>query len=365
MIDISKITEFRDEVNQDEFVLSQFKDVNGRDQWGCICSAMDWITVAAEYIIQFDTEREYIQSMEMYSYISSIDVVWEGIQQLHRVLFQKQKPILFSDRHNCFVNRCFEEMSDNDYFKEIRACFGAHPVNLKGEGEERLFASWSGNSNESFSVLLYSSTPDKPFVEMKISIRELNEFLEERYNYLDVLRKQIQNLRTSFYSYMKGKKILRSGNIIEQLKILKDEIHDRGDYVQFQFIVNELLMIFDTPIIEEENMAMVESYRMHLITLVNDLYLHIQNMDMSNIDDGLLFPRPVTLRNGYIYWIEKISSYISGAGYSPVYWEEKLREIFDGKFVMRYESYQEFYVLILSCMDELVQREKATGKSGE
>lgn len=57
MISLDKIEAFRDEVNKDKFVFSRYKMVNGKNQWGCICSAMDWITVAIEYIMQFRTSR--------------------------------------------------------------------------------------------------------------------------------------------------------------------------------------------------------------------------------------------------------------------------------------------------------------------
>ena len=76
--------------------------INGKNQWGCICSAMDWITVAIEYIIQFHTSKENVQSMEMYAYISSIDVVWEGVQQLHRVLYPNKQQLPFAGKYECF-----------------------------------------------------------------------------------------------------------------------------------------------------------------------------------------------------------------------------------------------------------------------
>jgi len=30
--------------------LFKYRDVNGKERWSCICSAMNWITVAMEYI---------------------------------------------------------------------------------------------------------------------------------------------------------------------------------------------------------------------------------------------------------------------------------------------------------------------------
>lgn len=76
-------------------------------------------------------------------------------------------------------------------------------------------------------------------------------------------------------------------------------------------------------------------------------------MDLREIDDKVLFPTPSSLPNGYGYWLEKISEYVFGSGYEPFYWEDHLKEIFAEKFVMEYTSYQEFYVLILACMNEL------------
>lgn len=119
MISLDKIEAFRDEVNKDKFVLSRYKMVNGKNQWGCICSAMDWITVAIEYIMQFHTSKGNVQSMEMYAYISSIDVVWEGIQQLHRVLFPSKKHLPFAGKHECFRNRVYEDKDDNTYLRRL------------------------------------------------------------------------------------------------------------------------------------------------------------------------------------------------------------------------------------------------------
>jgi len=92
MEDLELINKFREKVSSNDFVYFKFSNVNGRNQWSCICSAMDWITVAIEYIADVRSgKRSYQQSMEMYAYISSIDVVWEAIQQIHRVLFQTKR----------------------------------------------------------------------------------------------------------------------------------------------------------------------------------------------------------------------------------------------------------------------------------
>lgn len=187
-MDLELINKFRNKVNEHDFVLFKYKNVNGKDQWSCICSAMDWITVAMEYIADVKSDKRSIrQSMEMYAYISSIDVVWEAVQQLHRVVFQtNQSP--FKKECGCFSDKILDE-DDNSYFKTIRASFGAHPVNLAGEEkDEKFFASWSGTFlGGDYSVLLYSNKVGKGFREMQLKAEELNKFLEKRYDHLNQL----------------------------------------------------------------------------------------------------------------------------------------------------------------------------------
>lgn len=57
-----------------------------------------------------------------------IDVMWEAVQQLHRIFFDTST-IPFADNTEVFCHKLFQA-SDNDYFKTIRACFAAHPINL-------------------------------------------------------------------------------------------------------------------------------------------------------------------------------------------------------------------------------------------
>lgn len=49
------IQEFRNEVNDGNFVFEHFRNVNGKDHWSCICSAMDWISMSVS-VIDFDID---------------------------------------------------------------------------------------------------------------------------------------------------------------------------------------------------------------------------------------------------------------------------------------------------------------------
>ena len=68
MEDLELIDDFRRKVEEHDFVLFKYRDVQCRDKWSCICSAMDWITVGMEYISDVKNgKRSCTQSMEMFA----------------------------------------------------------------------------------------------------------------------------------------------------------------------------------------------------------------------------------------------------------------------------------------------------------
>ena len=71
MIDKRLILEFREKVNESDFVLFKYRKNQKKNQWNCICSAVDWIIVASDYINRED--HDYTDSIEIFAYISSID----------------------------------------------------------------------------------------------------------------------------------------------------------------------------------------------------------------------------------------------------------------------------------------------------
>lgn len=351
MRNLELIERFRDKVNSHGFVLFKYRDVKGKDQWSCICSAMDWITVAIEYIADVEAGKKNCkQSMEMYAYISSIDVVWEAVQQLHRVLFQTGE-IPFKNEYECFDNKILEQY-DNDYFKTLRASFGAHPVNLNGkEKGERYFASWSGDFLGNYSVLLYSNKVGNGFHTMYLKMNELNKFLDKRYDYLNQLMDEIDRQYVEFKHGMQNTPIKQADDMLNQLSILKEESTKRLGL--YNTDIGKLIMIFNVEITNKENEKMVDKYKESLKLLISQLYNSLQSMDNSGIYYDILYQTSEKLPNGYGYFVSKLTDYIYGAGYHPMIWEDRLEEIFKEHFIMEYSSYDELYVLILSCINKL------------
>lgn len=187
------IQKFRENVAIDDRVFYIYRNVNGKDHHGIICSAMDWIEVvingiSIENLIQ---ENPDASSINVITFISCVDILWEAIQQLYRVFYNE---IPLREDKSVFK----KNVSDNEYFKKIRACFAAHQVNLHqiyedDEEDERWFASWSGDAfvEEDFAVNLYSNIAGKKARTFKIRFDDLLRFAEKRYELLTNLIEKI------------------------------------------------------------------------------------------------------------------------------------------------------------------------------
>ena len=119
-MDRSLIDDFREKVNDHDMVWKIYHDCNGKNQWSIICSAMDWIDVVVEEIdtSKLCSKNDNASSIKMMTFINCIDVLWESIQQLHRVIFDPRS-IPFQDDSSVFTDKLYES-SDNEYFKTSR-----------------------------------------------------------------------------------------------------------------------------------------------------------------------------------------------------------------------------------------------------
>lgn len=352
-MDEKLIDKFRDRVNKDYFVLHKYKNVNGKNKWNCICSAMDWISVSVHHLcsdrVLNITRDENRNSIEVYTFLSCIDILWESIQQLHRV-FYDTKDIPFAHEKKIFLENQFS-MSDNEFFKTVRACFGAHPVNLydrfSGDGKERRFASWSGSfgrQNE-FSVMLYSNDISDETIILDIKFKELWDFAEDRYNYLkhlmDVVREQEKQ-------YIEGQvkiEIKKSEDPLKQIDILLHEVRSRSENEYYEYELYRLRILFSAFINGEKNRCIVEKYRDLLILELQEIYENIQNMTFGDLKWCELLSGELPWEYHYPY--SKMCDCLFGGGYKrPIGIEELdgyIAKIFDPDL---WETYDELYTLI-------------------
>ena len=188
-MDRKLIDTFRDAMNYNGFGAYKFSNINGKNKWNCICSAMDWITVAVDGI-DYNPNLTYIGhrasgSIMVLTLILRIALIKEGIEQLHRVFYDTNE-VFLNDSCDVWDKHPFGE-TDNAHFETIRACFGAHPVNIKaygGQDSGRMFASWSYVGFDDFSVLLYPSSAKGNNIDLSISFEKLEKYTALRYEHL-------------------------------------------------------------------------------------------------------------------------------------------------------------------------------------
>ena len=127
-MDASLINKFRNKVNEHNLILHIYRNYNGKNKWNVICSAMDWVQIGVfgSDVSALERTNSDQDSVKVITFLSCIDVMWEGIQQLHRVFYNTDS-IPFKGDRNIF----HKAMDDNRYWKEIRAAFAAHPCNLE------------------------------------------------------------------------------------------------------------------------------------------------------------------------------------------------------------------------------------------
>lgn len=300
MIKIVKVDEqiirnFRDLVNSNSyFAYYKYSNVEGKNHWSCICSCMDWIQLAVDHInnLKLNTININVFSMEVYSYISSIDIINESICQLHRVIVGNSTP--FSKEKQIFKSKDYP-VSDNDYFKHIRAIFGAHPVNIKGKGNSKWFASWPSDKirRESFdfTVFLYSSEISEDSILFGFKFDELNDFLFSRYNYLKVLSVNLMNNYDTFCNKMRNIEIPKSDNTITQIEILIEESKKRLDSDSDNYYLENLLTLFKAGSTLSSNNDLIRNYRLNLEKVVDEIKQNLQKMSFENlISENILSP---------------------------------------------------------------------------
>jgi hypothetical protein len=283
------IEKFRDEVNKKDFVCFKYLDVDGKSHWNAICSCMDWITVAVRSINTLGKLPKDIdlRTMHMLNLISYIDIIDESITTLHSVFNGTQKrQSPFDGDQSIFQGA--ETKDDNQYFKELRARFGAHPVNLKDKKSgERHFASWPHNSldGHDLTVMLYSNMINGEDRQIHINKDDLMKFAAQRYEFLNNLTKLIQSQYKQFIEWCNKNPIQKVEDPIQQVDILLDEYKKRLDsqYIEdrLQVLKDLLPLKLDIEPLSEQEKKFKES--MH--KLVDEIFGYLQN---ARFDDSLV-----------------------------------------------------------------------------
>ncbi|MEZ9178285.1 hypothetical protein AB4200_21050 [Vibrio kanaloae] len=333
-----KISDFRDLVNSNSsFVYQIYKDKGGKNLFNLVCSAMDWVSVSVRHLEnapEFDNNIDS-RCMQVYSLISSIDLIFESIKQLHRVFMTDKKDPFYGEK-KCFKDRLFANEDDNNYFKTIRACFGAHPVNLNQENSKR-FASWpfpSHFNTGDLSVHLYSRDVGKEDLTLNLNINELLEFLKIRYEYLDVITDRVEALFVEYQRKLSKDNIETKSDPLEQLYVLRTESEKRLDNDYYNGEIDDLVMIFEAEVTDLALVPMAEGYKKSLLPLIEEIKANLQEMNIVDLKNDLMTRARSDLSRELSYELPKFYSWIHGDEYDPMlhYYLERFNKSTNGKF---------------------------------
>lgn len=327
-LDPALIVSFRDHVNSsDHFVCKYFRAKEGKNLWNAICSAMDWISVSVRYINNYPEMSDEIdvKAMQIYSLISSIDILNESIQLLHRVIFDDSKAKLwpFKDVQSIFKNKVsdFQNFDDDKYFKQIRAVFGAHPTDLRGGNQLRMFASWPFEHSlkgEDFAVSIYSSAPDQDDIHFGIYIEEILAYASERYQYLLQLSEKITNILNDYCSLFADQMIPDSSDIHDEIEILTEESEKRFDSDYYHGLLWSLKKLFSAKITESHLLDEEKSFKNALLPMLQAIRSNLQRMEIVDLDCDDLLPTRLPDRS-LSYELGKFFSMVSSERYDPLF----------------------------------------------
>ncbi|MGL6187316.1 MAG: hypothetical protein ACRC1T_18240 [Clostridium chrysemydis] len=321
-----RIINFRDYINSNiSYIEKKYIYDNSKNLFNCICSCMDWIEVSRDTINSFNYDPDKFDNkacMDIYSYISAIDIINESVNQLNRV-FKLTNKLIFNNDTTIFKNSL--SLDDNNHFKELRAAFGAHPVNLKNKEncEIKYFASWPIKSmfDDTFDLYcnLYINLKDSPDKKIGFKFEDLEKFVQIRYNILNDFINKIEKERKTFY-LNKIKLIPKECiNPLDEISSLKDFLFYELGIDSFDYYLDNIYKLLSFYKSYPNKSDLTEKYVLSLIELLRNFRFNIKKCNFEYNFGDILNPKinpsfvkttPPSVRTSIYYDLEKIYNYI-------------------------------------------------------
>lgn len=283
--------QLRNLITEDNHIQNKYIDADGKNKWNCICSAMDWLYVGIENYCEalknISPSHDYSECMAFFQYISCISITWESIQQLHRVFVDDGK-IPFHKERKCFVKRKYPELDDNEYFEEIRACFGEHSTNLHKRGiSDKRFASFSrvdiaNDGTICMRVYIYSNNQDVEMETIEIPIHELHDFFVRRVLYITDIIDKVELIKLEWTQSWKSKEIEFYDDWEARLNNLMSEndLRNGSDFYKEMLIL--IRNFLHTEFKCKENEDKVSNYRKSVFQALDYIQENLQNMSYEH-----------------------------------------------------------------------------------
>lgn len=290
---LNSLSEFINGENQDDILLMLDKRY-GEDKWNIICAVMHWFRVVESHLNSenlLNSESEDYNWGEVYLFISAVDIVVKGINDINKIVKNNNKSRLFFGENDIFED---EEKDDWNYFQNIRAIFGAHPTELK-DNKEYIVATYPTPYNSRIDILqgktkgwdyytlLWSKEKSQDFRQESFGFKfdDVNRYLDKSISYLDVIYKEIINMIYEYKKETSQKDITKKKNPIEQLNILEKEDKERLNS-RYKYIINNIKVLIETQITDKSNKKQYQKYKDKLIENISVLYNAIQYPERNN-----------------------------------------------------------------------------------
>ncbi|QFT88090.1 hypothetical protein FIU87_05515 [Bacillus sp. THAF10] len=152
------ISEFRDLMNYSDYGYRNFSNLNGKDDWGRICSLMDWIEAWVNEIEDINTNKNnrHKDTINIAQFILGIDTIVSAIKHLTDYFNINNKDLLTSK--NIFTKEYFTNETDYNYFKKIRTTCAIHPYDIHAGNGKKYYAGWIVNDfidDQNFNIFIY------------------------------------------------------------------------------------------------------------------------------------------------------------------------------------------------------------------
>ncbi|MHA6481657.1 hypothetical protein ACX1C1_07110 [Paenibacillus sp. strain BS8-2] len=347
----SLLDQFKQAVSDhDDYLINSYSNYNGKNLWSLICSAKDWLSVSVNGLPYIDLNHsdDDVRSLNVLQLITTYDLVLQSIEQLYRV-FEMEHPLKKDDSvFNAAV-------PDDAYFAQIRACFGAHPVDLRSadgtmpdrKSTDKYFASWSSDvgGEGDYTVYLYSNNPDvvQP-IRFSMSFAKIHEYTVMRYSLLSNVVSVIEKKKGIFFEEQRQREIEATLDVVDQLKVLLKENSIRiGDGEGYHHDIQTLIELFTAPQdFPEQERQEVAKYLKSLHVLVDGLFEAFQTMTFG--EDGMAHGHLLHSRSpkfkGLHYDLEKVFEYLNNPYFRAERVDYHLRRLISEEVVPPYVSRQ-------------------------
>ena len=209
-------------------------------------------------------------------------------------------------------------------------------------------------------MYLYSNQPNKKDLKLEIYFAELQQFAEQRYGYLKTVMQEIDRQNDEYFANCRKRSIEKVESPLIQIDILIKELKQRLYNEYYNFELEKLKMVFDTCISDELNLNAVTEYRTALLTVIEELYISLQEMQFDELESAKRIDRD--LPDDCRYAFEKLSDAVFGSSSFYLVNDNKFTKYLTG--IVDFEStrtYKERFVVIKAGFYIYFRNQKSNG----